>query len=411
MKEIKPSGIGGSVCIPASKSVVQRAVAAAMLARGTSVIHNPSRCNDCLAALSIAKQMGATVVEEPNRWTITGNFKPSESELSCGEAGLSIRMFTPIVATLPAAQRLTGHGSLTSRPMGGLEEAIVQLGAKCSTTAGLLPITVEGPIKGGSATIDGSLSSQILTGVLMAAPMASQSVDLEVVNLKSRPYIDMTIEVMAHFGVKVKNSSYQKFFVEAGQSYQAAEVFAEGDWSGAAFFLVAGVIAGDLTVTNITSKSKQADKTIVDAIIKAGGQIAERNGGFDVSKSSLKAFSFDATNCPDLFPPLAVLAAACKGTTLLKGVSRLTHKESNRALALQNELTKAGIAVEIEGDEMYITGGTPKPCSLNSYNDHRMAMMAGILGLIASGPISVSQPECVAKSYSEFWDHLSSIIV
>ena len=410
MKEVKPSEVKGTVSIPASKSVVQRAVAAAMLARGTSIIHNPSTCNDCLAALNMARQLGATVVEEPNRWTITGDFRPSSTELSCGEAGLSIRMFTPIVSTLATKQTLTGHGSLTTRPMGGLEEAINQLGATCQTTNGLLPITVQGPMMGGTANIDGSLSSQILTGLLMAAPLAKQDVTLNVANLKSRPYIDMTIEVMQQFGVEVENNSYQHFRVKANHQYKPYELRAEGDWSGAAFFLVAGVIAGKLRVENISSASKQADKDIVKAIKLAGGRITEGNGYFEVEKSPLKAFSFDATNCPDLFPPLAVLAAACKGTTLLKGVSRLTHKESNRAMAIQNEFAKAGISVVVEGDEMYIKGATPRTCTMESYNDHRMAMAAATLALIASGPIGITTPGCVAKSYPEFWAHLASVI-
>lgn len=262
---------------------------------------------------------------------------------------------------------------------------------------------------GGTANIDGSLSSQILTGLLMAAPLAKQDVTLNVANLKSRPYIDMTIEVMQQFGVEVENNSYQHFRVKANHQYKPYELRAEGDWSGAAFFLVAGVIAGKLRVENISSASKQADKDIVKAIKLAGGRITEGNGYFEVEKSPLKAFSFDATNCPDLFPPLAVLAAACKGTTLLKGVSRLTHKESNRAMAIQNEFAKAGISVVIEGDEMYIKGATPRACTMESYNDHRMAMAAATLALIASGPIAISTPQCVAKSYPEFWEHLENL--
>lgn len=409
MKEIKPSGISGTVRIPASKSVVQRAVAAAMLARGTSVIHNPSTCNDCLAALSIAKQMGATVHEESDRWTITGNFSPSKSELSCGEAGLSIRMFTPILATLDVEQTISGHGSLTTRPMSGLEEAINQLGAKCETNNGLLPIKVKGPLNGGNASIDGSLSSQILTGVLMAAPLAKNDINLKVANLKSTPYIDMTIDVMRQFGISVETHDYKEFTVRAGQEYKPFELNAEGDWSGAAFFLVAAAIAGKLTVENISSKSNQADKEIVKAIKFAGGNIKENTHGFTVEKSQLQAFAFDATNCPDLFPPLAVLAAACKGTTLLKGISRLIHKESNRAMAIQTEFAKAGIVVEIEGDEMYIKGGKPRGCTMDSHNDHRMAMAAATLALIASAPIQVTNPSCVAKSYPEFWEHLANV--
>lgn len=409
MKEIKPSAVNGTVSIPASKSIVQRAIAAAMLSHGTSVINNPSTCNDCLAALNVAKQLGASVTEEPGRWIISGSFSPSSKALSCGEAGLSIRMFTPIVATLAAEQTLTGHGSLITRPMEGLEDSIVQLGAKCSTTNGLLPITVQGPMAGGHATLDGSLSSQILTGILMAAPLAQNSVSLKVENLKSRPYIDMTISVMREFGVKVSHTNYESFHVDSPQAYRATTINAEGDWSGAAFFLVAGAVAGIVNVKNISEASQQADKAILSAIRQANGKITEANGGYTVEKSTLKAFSFDASHCPDLFPPLAVLAAACKGTSLIKGVSRLIHKESNRAEAIRDEFQKAGIRIEIEADEMYITGGKPLGCTIDSHNDHRMAMAAAILALTASSPILIKNPECVSKSYPEFWDHLERI--
>lgn len=409
MKEIKPSNVNGIVRIPASKSIIQRAIAAAMLSHGTSVIHNPSTCDDCLAALNIAKQMGATVTEELNRWTISGNFRPSNNELSCGEAGLGIRMFTPIAATLNVRQTLSGHGSLITRPMTGLEDAINQLGASCSTSNGFLPVTVQGPMVGGNATVDGSLSSQILTGLLMAAPLAQKEVNIKVKNLNSVPYIDMTIEIMKQFGINVNHNGYEDFFIASNQSYKATEIKSEGDWSGAAFFLVAGVISGNLRVENISSKSQQADKEIVSAIQQANGKILEENGCYTVEKSQLKAFSFDATNCPDLFPPLAVLAAACKGTSLIKGVNRLKHKESNRAYAIQKEFEKAGIRVEIEGDEMYITGGNPLGCAMDSHNDHRMAMAAATLALIAASPIQINNPECVTKSYPEFWMHLENI--
>ena len=408
-KEIKPSAAKGTIRIPASKSIVQRAIAAAMLANGTSTIINPSRCDDCLAALDVARQMGATIDEAPEKWAITGGFTASNQPLSCGEAGLSIRMFTPILATLNRPQTLTGHGSLALRPMAGLEEAISQLGAGCITTNGKLPITVKGPMAGGTAKIDGSLSSQVLTGLLMAAPLAASDVRIEVANLKSKPYIDMTLAVMQHAGIKAVNNSYTVFEVKAGQSYQPFTLNAEGDWSGAAFFLVAGAIAGSVCVENISLASNQADKAIVRAIELAGGRIAVDNGRITSEKMPLTAFTFDATDCPDLFPPLAVLAAACTGTSVIKGVSRLIFKESNRAMAIQQELAKAGIAVELNDDYMHIAGGTPQPCSWDSHNDHRMAMAAGILALVATGPIAIANSECISKSYPEFFDHLASI--
>ena len=408
-REVKPSAVRGTISAPASKSVVQRAIAAALLSDGVSIITNPGTSNDCLAAISIARELGAEVIQSDRQLTITGTKGVVNNHLHCGESGLSIRMFTPIAASFSNGITLTGEGSLTTRPMALLESPLQQLGAFCKTNNGFVPIEVNGPLNGGLATLDGSLGSQILTGLLMAAPLAQNDVKLQVKNLQSKPYIDLTLEVMNAFGVTAENRNYKEFFIKANQKYRATTYNVEGDWSGAAFLLVAGAIAGEIRVENITSASKQADKAIVQALLMAGATVKEHSNAIEICHAPLLAFNFDATECPDLFPPLVSLAAACKGTSSIKGAGRLEHKESNRAVALQSEFGKMGITIDVDGDIMRITGGPLNAATIDSHNDHRIAMAAAISAQTANGVVAIDGAECVAKSYPEFFEDLKSI--
>ena len=406
-KIISPSKVQGTLVPPASKSVMQRAIAISALAQGTSQLHGYSSSNDSDAALHIAENLGATVVVSGEDVTISGGLHPTTPELNCGEAGLGIRMFTPIASLWHNPITLCGEGSLKTRPVSALEEPLRQLGVSISTNNGFVPVQVCGPIRGGEAHVDGSLSSQILTGLLIASPYAQQAVTLNVNNLKSKPYIDITLDMMQKFGVTISRKGYDTFHIEAGQTYQARNFVIEGDWSGAAFLLVAGALNGTVTVENISMQSCQADKAIIDALRMAGAQIEIGNSYITVSHAQLNAFNFDATECPDLFPPLVSLAAHCTGNTHILGVSRLAHKESNRALALQKEFAKIGTTIDVQGDEMIICGGTVQGGTLHANNDHRIAMAGATAALLAKEPITIENPECVAKSYPEFWDDFS----
>lgn len=408
-RRIRPSAVSGTIAAPASKSVAQRAIAAAMLAKGKSTITNVGYSNDCQAAVGIANDLGATVEGDGNKLFISGTEGNASSKLFCGESGLSIRMFTPIAATFSNEITLAGKGSLVSRPMSLLEEPLRMLGAQCNTTNGFLPISVKGPLTGGYATLDGTLGSQILTGLLMAAPMAKHDVTLKVNNLKSRPYIDLTLEVMQTFGVEVKNIDYKEFRIKAGQQYHSIDYNVEGDWSGAAFMLVAGAIAGSVIVENLQPLSHQADRAIIEVLQLVGASITYVNGTIKVSKDRLNSFHFDATDCPDLFPPLVALAAACSGTSEIVGVTRLVHKESDRANALQQEFKKMGITINTRGNSMLIEGGNVQHADVESHNDHRIAMAAAIAALVSNGEVTINGAECVAKSYPNFFEDLEKI--
>ena len=405
-RNLEPSGITGRIKAPASKSMTQRAIAAALLANGQSIIHNPSYCDDSLAAMSIAVGLGARVEPEQNELKITGSGILKEPKLNCGESGLAIRMFSPIAALYPTQITMAGANSLKKRPMLMIEEALNQLGVKCSSTYGFLPLSIQGPIIGGFCEIDGSISSQLLTGLLMALPLATKDSEIKVNNLKSKPYIDMTIQLLGSFGIKVQNIDYKLFKVPGNQKYVPHNYTVEGDWSGGAFLLVAGAINGNITVQGLQNDSYQSDVAIMRALESAGAKIIINKDQIEISKSELKAFKFDATESPDLFPPLVSLASYCKGVSSIKGVSRLIYKESDRAKTLKEEFSKMHINIEISDDIMNVTGGQPQGAHVESHDDHRIAMALAVTALDASGKVYIRDSQCVAKSYPGFFDDL-----
>lgn len=409
--KIRGSQISGEINAPASKSYAQRAMAASLLAKGTSIVRNPGRSDDAMAALDVIQNFGAEVEDFGDRYIIHGGLSQVRSSLDFGEAGLGIRLFSAIAALLPYPVYLTGSGSLTKRPMHIIEEALSALGVTCETENGFLPIKIQGPVKGGEINIDGSVSSQVLTGLLMALPLAVEDSIINVNNLRSTPYIDMTLDVLKDFGITVNHDNYQKFFIKGKQSYDQIEYTIEGDWSGAAFLLVAGTIAGQLKVSGLNTNSLQADKKILEALELAGADFRIDKDAVICSGGKLKGFEFDATHCPDLFPPLISLAAHCEGTSRITGADRLVHKESNRASALESEMTKLGVDISIADNVMMVTGPAEiKGGKVDSHNDHRIAMAAATIILPADGQeVEISESECISKSYPAFYDDLKLI--
>ncbi len=221
----------------------------------------------------------------------------------------------------------------------------------------------------------------------------------------------MTIATLQAFGVEVSHDNYELFYIRGKQHYTSATYTVEGDWSGASCLLVAGALAGEITVDNLNPNSLQADQALVDALERAGAMIGSDGNRYHVKKKALRAFEFDATDCPDLFPALVVLAAGCDGKSVLKGTKRLTHKESDRARTLAAEFGKLGIDVDITGDDtMVVTGGTIHGGAVSSHNDHRIAMAAAVAGLTAESPVIIDGAEAVSKSYPAFWDDLEKIV-
>lgn len=414
---IQPSGISGDIAAPASKSAMQRACALALLHHGVTHIHNPGTSNDDKAALSIIAQLGASIAQLPGGTLSISpqNFGNSDRECSidCGESGLSIRMFTPIAALCRQRVHITGSGSLASRPMDFFDAIFPQLGIHIQTNNGKLPLSVQGPLQTKEIGIDGSLSSQFLTGLLFAyAKAAASPAVIHVDNLKSKPYIDLSLQMLEHFGYTVTNDDHTIFTILPGNKLSGQQVHytVEGDWSGASFLLVAGAIAGKIKVKGLDVFSAQADKAILQALQQSQARLSINADYIEVSPGELKAFHFDATHCPDLFPPLVALAAYCEGSSVIEGVGRLAHKESDRALTLQEEFGKMGVNIRLQDDLMIIEGnGNLKGATVHSRHDHRIAMAIAVAALKAAGETSIEEADAINKSYPAFYDHLQQL--
>ena len=440
---INPSALTGTILAPASKSSMQRACAAALLRAGETVIRHPGYSNDDKAALGVIRDLGAAVTEQPDGSllvksqgmteagrTWTGRLDHGAPQVNCGESGLGLRMFAPIIALSDKAIHVTGEGSLVRRPMDFFDEIFPLLGIRVVSNGGKLPLEIQGPLQPRNIEIDGSLSSQFLTGLLFAfaaADAGARGVTIRVRDLKSKPYIDLTLSVMKHFGWEVEHDNYEVFRFPAerqldrrqrqqGASGPARDQIiytVEGDWSGGAFLLVAGAVAGPITVRGLEEWSTQADKAILQALCDCGATVEIRESEMLIGPAAaggLKAFSFDATDCPDLFPPLVALAAYCEGVTTIKGVSRLAHKESNRGLTLQDEFGKMGLRIQLDGDRMHVHGGgTLNGAKVHSRHDHRIAMACAVAALKAGGPVTIAEAGAIDKSYPDFYRDIQGL--
>jgi len=404
-KLVEHSEYNADFTIPSSKSYMQRAVALAILADGKTVLHNPDFSNDSLAIIEIARKLGCSVLNSTDRVEIKTFNTITETNLSVGEAGLGLRLFTPVCCLFGTNITIGGYGTLLKRPMLMMEKPLADLGAKVKTTNGYIPITISGKLTGGETEIDGSESSQFLTGLLTALPLAEKDSIIRVKNLKSTPYVDMTLDIIKRFGGEITNYNYQTFGIKGGQKYHGINYTVEGDWSSASGHLIAGATAGSATIYGLNPASLQADKAIINVLMNCGAHIEIDTEKVVVKKRELKAFRFDATDSPDLFPVLASLAAQCNGVSIIKGVTRLAHKESNRALAIQEEFGKLGINIQLDSDNMLITGGKIIGGRVSSHKDHRMAMALAIAGLNAVNPVQIDDADAVSKSYPNFWDH------
>ena len=413
---IVPSQLKGHITAPASKSSMQRACAAALIRKGETVLSNPGISNDDKAALNIIQQLGATYEVKGDKIIIRSNGVNAVGDsIDCHESGLSIRMFTSIAALSDKKITVKGSGSLMKRPMDFFDDVLPQLGVAIKTSNGYLPLEIKGPLQPKNITVDGSLSSQYLTGLLFAYAAAdATNVSIRVKDLSSRPYVDLTLKVLEAYGLKVpQNRNYEEFYFGNANVYQQAGTInytVEGDWSGGAFLLVGSAIAGDVRIKGLDLSSTQADRAVLQALMQAGTNMSIRPEEMEIKESKLKSFHFNATDCPDLFPPLVALASYCEGTTVIEGTNRLTHKESNRALTLQEEFGKMGVQIKLQDDVMLIEGNAHlKGGEVSSHNDHRIAMATAVAALKADKEMIVSGAEAVNKSYPQFWDHIKSL--
>jgi 3-phosphoshikimate 1-carboxyvinyltransferase len=409
---ISPAVITGNIGAPPSKSAMQRACAAALIRHGRSIISNPGSSADDKAAISIIQQLGATVSFQNGKLIIESNgVSPINDTIDAGESGLSARLFTSIAALSEKQITINGKGSLLKRPFHFFEQVLPSLGVSCSSNNGFLPLKIKGPLKPGNIKVDGSLSSQYLTGLIMAYSASSaQNLTIEVADLKSRPYIDLTLDVLNKFKCRVPQNINYSFFdfgrdITSDKTTIAYTV--EGDWSGAAFLLVAGAIAGEITVKGLDVFSTQADRAVLQPLMQTGAGMSIEEKQVTVRPALLKPFHFNATDCPDLFPPLVALGAFCKGTSVIEGVHRLAHKESDRGLTLMKEMKKLGIEISIQDDLMLVKGGgTVNGAIVSSHGDHRIAMACAIVALKAGEEVIIENADAVEKSYPGFYQDL-----
>ena len=436
------------LAMPSSKSFAQRAIIAAALADGVSHLKGYTPCGDNEAALQVARNLGAEVEVSGNMVTIKGISASLGSlelgSLHVGESGLLTRMMIPVMSQLCSGKVVfEGEKTLLDRPLTGAKDIMaafeVEIASMNSTDDDVVrvPLAVKGPLKAGRSEISGKHGSQLISGLLMALPFAEKNSSLIVHDPKSIPYIFITLEVLKKFGLKIGNEmlggreflesngdwslcTEMVFKVKGGQKYKATDIDLEGDWSAAANFLVAGAIFGKVEIQGLDTTSLQADLSIMDILMDAGASLSQLDGdkgNITVQRAPLRAFSVDASNCPDLFPIVSVLAAFCQGTSRLAGVGRLANKESDRAKAILEMLTKMGVKAYVEDDEMVIEGhslaqrilasgtveaGLLKGGPYTSHHDHRMVMALRVAALGADSPIVIDDEACVAKSFPQF---------
>jgi 3-phosphoshikimate 1-carboxyvinyltransferase len=413
-KTISPGKYAGIIQIPSSKSDTQRAVLATALCKGTSILSNIGNSKDEVAMIEAVQKLGAQVIAiESNKTEIAGIQEfPSDVKIDMHESGLGFRLIANVCAAHTGSFEIIGSGSLSKRPMHFFEEILPLFGAKVKSQNGYIPIEIEGPMHGSEISLDGSLSSQYLSGLLMALPLLENESRLTVKNLKSIPYIEMTINTLSQFGIEIKHQDFEQFVIAGKQKYLATSYEIEGDWSAASYWLVASALGQEIGVSGLLLTSLQADKAILKAFEAANCNVIFGENQIAIEGNERKSFQFDATHCPDLFPALTTFAAFCDGRSDIKGISRLKHKESDRGEVLKLEFEKLGINIVLneQDDMMHIYGkNSIEGGKVSSHNDHRIAMCLAIAGMFSETEIEIDQAESVEKSYLDFWGDFTSI--
>ncbi len=403
-----------NIDIPASKSFTQRILACAYICEGVSLIKGAGKSNDELALLQIIRNLGVQVIDNKSYLEVRSNgiFNNSyfSNSINFHESGLAARMMTPVVANLNNSLFLAGTGSLLNRPLNLFDEIFPLLDVQFISNNGYLPFELKGPLLPKSITVPGNLSSQYITGLILAyaaSPFLKQQ-QLIIRNAVSTPYINMTIEVLKHFNVDIEFHDEIIYF-NGPYEFKPCEVMVEGDWSSASFFLVAGAILGKCKVNNLNINSSQADIKIIAALKEFGADILIAENTITVTQNKMESFIFDATHCPDLFPALAVLACFGNRPSVIYGLNRLINKESNRAYTIKSELEKMGAIIQLNNDKMEIyPTSNYVGCNINSHNDHRIAMACSIMALKCKGTTTINNANAINKSFPEFYNYLFS---
>lgn len=397
---------------PASKSFAQRVLYAMALSGTNLTIENLGESDDVLHIKSIVAQLGWRGVNNDASIHFTKQKNTDSNTVNIGESGLGTRLSASILSRFFDDFTVIGKGSILKRPMNWFSDNLPQTGLTIKLNNGYLPLRVSGQIKAGHYVVDGAESSQYISGLVMVLPLCDGDSVLEVKNPTSNPYIDITLAVMADFGVKITHSNYERYDIKGHQTYQhkSPQYRVEGDYSSAAFWIVYGLLTDGIAISNLNPVSVQADKAILEVVELVGGTFSWENDILNIHPpKKLQPFNFDATHCPDLFPILTILAAGIKGQSTITGTSRLVHKESNRVAVILKEFSKFALKMEHVENSLLIEGtGSLSSASIESHNDHRIAMSAAIASILTPNGIDITNPASVNKSYPEFWATLAA---
>jgi 3-phosphoshikimate 1-carboxyvinyltransferase len=415
-KEIKPlTQVRATLTLPGSKSYTHRALMAAALAAGESVLTNALAAEDTELTAQALARLGAGIDWQGTTIRVTGrngHWLPAPLPINLENSGTSMRFLTALVALGEGEYLLTGTERLCQRPLGELLTALKEIGVQAVSEKGdgCPPVRVTGGLTGGPTKLSGGTSSQYLSALLFIGPLAPAGLKIEVTGeLVSRPYVDLTLEVLGDFGVSYYREGYRYFQIPGGQCYLAQDYRIEADASSASYFWAAAALtAGRVTITNLSLESSQGDAAFPKVLERMGCLLTSSAAGLTVQGGPLTGVAVDMAAMPDLVPTLAVLAAFAQGDTVITGVAHLRHKESDRLAAVAAELAKMGVEVRETADGLVIRGGDPKGAVIHTYNDHRLAMSFAVAGLKAAGVV-ITDPDCVAKSFPDFWEFFARL--
>ena len=393
---INPTKLSGRITVPPSKSAAHRLLICAALAKDKSTVKNVALSQDISATISAMRALDCAISPCENGFVCScGEYleKDEPTLIDCSESGSTLRFLIPIALAFGGSFRFTGRSRLLSRPLDAYYKICDEKGIKYEKREN--EIFFSGKLTSGEYSLEGNVSSQYISGLLFALPLLSGDSTIKITTtLESAGYIDMTLSALADFGIKIENRNYQEFFVPGGQSYKAHDCTVEGDYSQAAFYLVANALGSDITLDGLNESSVQGDKEIINIIKNMG--------------SPLSAMDIDVSQIPDLVPILAVLATQADGTTRLYNAARLRIKESDRLATTTQELKKLGANITELSDELIICGKTQLTGGIcDAHNDHRIAMALAIAATVAQGEVTISGSDCVKKSYGNFWQDYS----
>jgi len=408
--------VEATLTLPGSKSYTHRALIAAALAPGESILANALKAEDTELTAQALAGLGADLDWQGHTVRVLGtggHLKPVADPIFLGNSGTSMRFLTAVVALGSGTYRLTGTARLCERPMGELLEALNNLGVQATSEQGngCPPVTVTGgSFTGGITRLSGAVSSQFLSALLLIGPLAPKGVEIEISGeLVSRPYVDVTLSVLTAFGITFSREAYRRFIIPGGQSYRNHQYDIEADASSASYFWAAAALTGGrMTIANLDLESIQGDIDFLSVLARMGCHLISSPQGLTVEGGPLQGIHMDMSAMPDLVPTLGVLAAFADGETVISGVAHLRHKESNRLAAVVTELGKMGITAEETPDGLRIIGGTPQGAEIETYDDHRIAMSFAVAGLKAKGVV-IHNPDCVAKSFPDFWEYFENL--